>query len=139
MTTTMRAGGLAAGAGGARRAPRCLRAGALNSPHQSDGRAGPEGRGEQAGRLQPGRGQGQGQDKVFPATLEAMSSKVNLALNAPSCPIHLKFEKEMVTAEEGGERCLPLEVRRLAGDFVDSEECSAVPQGWWRWWRYQGL
>ena len=30
-------------------------------------------------------------------------------------------------------------VRRLAGDFVDSEQCSAVPQGWWKWWRYQGL
>mmetsp|Transcript_4209 Transcript_4209/g.10627 ORF Transcript_4209/g.10627 Transcript_4209/m.10627 type:complete len:151 (+) Transcript_4209:253-705(+) len=112
-----------------------------HSPNNSDGRGGfgPETRGEKPQWLQGAQGdKDKGRDNMG-KTLEATSSKVNLALNAPSCPIHLKFEKEMLSAEDGGERCLPLEVRRLAGDFVDSEECSAVPQGWWRWWRYQGL
>ena len=67
----------------------------------------------------------------------ATSSKVNLSLNAPSCPIHLNLEREGLSSNDG--TGLPLEVRRLAGDFIDSEECSAVPQGWWRWWKYQGL
>jgi len=73
-----------------------------------------------------------------PTNLSAMSSKVNLSLQAPSCPVNMRLEKELMSA--GGEGSgLPLEVRRLAGDFVDSEECSSVPQGWWKWWRYQGL
>lgn len=66
----------------------------------------------------------------------ATSSKANLvsapACPPPACPMDHIFASEADTG-------LPLEVRRLAGDFIDSEQCSTVPQGWWRWWRYQGL
>jgi hypothetical protein len=65
-------------------------------------------------------------------------------VQAPCCPIHLKLEREALGSAGQNKRAtgfssLPLEVRRLAGDFIDSEECSTVPQGWWRWWKYQGL
>merc|ERR1711977_158256 len=57
---------------------------------------------------------------------------------APSCPLVLNG-KDLVADDGRNGNALPIEVRRLAGEFIDSEECSAVPQGWWRFWKYQGL
>mmetsp|Transcript_9024 Transcript_9024/g.31061 ORF Transcript_9024/g.31061 Transcript_9024/m.31061 type:complete len:139 (+) Transcript_9024:304-720(+) len=76
--------------------------------------------------------------------LSATSAKFNVGLGAPSCPVNLRVDRELLQSSMAGEAGgagagLPIEVRRLAGDFVDSEQCSAVPQGWWKWWRYQGL
>merc|ERR1711977_375666 len=57
---------------------------------------------------------------------------------APSCPLVLNG-KDLVADDGRNGNAMPIEVRRLAGEFIDSEECSAVPQGWWRFWKYQGL
>ena len=47
---------------------------------------------------------------------------------APSCPLVLNG-KDLVADDGRNGNALPIEVRRLAGEFIDSEECSAVPQG----------
>ena len=81
-----------------------------------------------------------GGSSLGPRDLAAKTSATS-AVEPPSCPLILPidpaaFAKGAASLEHGDG--LPYPVKRLAGGFTDSEECTGF-QGWWRWWRYQGL